>query len=170
MKNLKIFLWVLLLFIIQTVTANYIRINGIVPDIVFAFIAALTMLEGDYVCAVTVSVICGVFSGSLGGGSFAFETLYYTYSAVLILKFRDKYKNVPRIFKTAVTAFVLNTVFAVIRYFIKNLSLPASAVLHVFLPYGFYNTLIAAVIYVLVKYTMYGGEGKREKQLIQKNS
>lgn len=169
MKNLKIFLWVLALFIIQNAAANYIRINGIVPDIVFAFITAFTMLEGDFVCAVTVSIICGVFSGSLGGGSFALETLFYTYSAVLILKLRDKYKNFPRSLKVIIAAFVLSTAFSVIRYFINNLSLSAEAVMGTYLSYGLYNMAVAAVIYFILKHTVYGKEERTERQLIKKN-
>ena len=166
MKNLKIFLWVLFLFIVQTVVINYARIQGTVPDIVFAFIIAFSILEGDFVCVVTVSIICGVFSGSLGGGSFAFEVLLYTYSVIIILKFRDKYMSFPRVLKVVIAAFVFNTAGAAVLYFANNLSMSVSALTRVFLPYGLYNMLIAAALYLILKYTMYRKEGRTEKQLI----
>ncbi len=166
MKNLKIAIWVFVLFIFQTVCINYVRVNGIVPDAVFAFVMALSMFEGDYVTALTVSIICGVFSGSLVGGNFALEVILYTYSTIFILKFRDKSKNFPRVLKVVIVVFILSAASSAAGYFINSLSLSANALTRVFIPYAVYNTLIAIAVYLLLKYTVYSKEDKHEKQLI----
>ena len=166
MKNFKIFLWVLFLFIFQAVCVDYVRIRGIVPDVVFAFVTAFAVIEGDFVSVAVAAVICGVFSGSFGGNIFAFEVLLYTYSALIILKLRDKPKNLPRVIEVVAAAFLFSAAGEAVKYFLVNFTLTPVAAARIFLPCAAYNTVIAAAIYLALKYTVYRKEDKHEKQLI----
>ena len=59
MRNFKIFLWIFVIFLVQTVVLSPIHIFGAVPSAVLAFVMCVAILENEFRTAVIISGICG---------------------------------------------------------------------------------------------------------------
>ena len=60
MRNFKIFLWIFVIFLVQTVVLSPIHIFGAVPSAVLAFVMCVAILENEFRTAVIISGICAV--------------------------------------------------------------------------------------------------------------
>lgn len=57
MRNFKIFLWIFVIFLVQTVVLSPIHIFGAVPSAVLAFVMCVAILENEFRTAVIISGI-----------------------------------------------------------------------------------------------------------------
>ena len=55
MRNFKIFLWIFVIFLVQTVVLSPIHIFGAVPSAVLAFVMCVAILENEFRTAVIIS-------------------------------------------------------------------------------------------------------------------
>ena len=84
MRNFKIFLWIFVIFLVQTVVLSPIHIFGAVPSAVLAFVMCVAILENEFRTAVIISGICAVVMGAIGGRNFTEITLFYAYSSIIV--------------------------------------------------------------------------------------
>ena len=70
MRNFKIFLWIFVIFLVQTVVLSPIHIFGAVPSAVLAFVMCVAILENEFRTAVIISGICAVVMGAIGGRNY----------------------------------------------------------------------------------------------------
>ena len=88
MRNFKTFLWIFIVFLIQTVILARVHIFGAVPSLVMAYVICVMILENEFRNAVTISIICSAAMGALGGREFAVTVLFYVYSSIIIFALR----------------------------------------------------------------------------------
>lgn len=89
MRNFKIFLWIFVIFLVQTVVLSPIHIFGAVPSAVLAFVMCVAILENEFRTAVIISGICAVVMGAIGGRNFTEITLFYAYSSIIVFAARN---------------------------------------------------------------------------------
>lgn len=154
MKRLKLFLWILILFIIEIVGLNRIDFFRSAPDLVFAFTIAYVMLEEDYTYAIGVGIICGIAAGALCSDSFPISVLMYSYSALIVKALRNKPRYIPDFAKALFWVFVLSAAGETIMYFALTLTLSVNVILTVILPLAVYNSAALLIIYPIVKKTL----------------
>ena len=142
MRNFKIFLWIFVIFLVQTVVLSPIHIFGAVPSAVLAFVMCVAILENEFRTAVIISGICAVVMGAIGGRNFTEITLFYAYSSIIVLAARKR----P-------------------RYVIREMTLDVSVIFSDALPTAVFNTVIAVILYPILKKTLYKEE-KKKKLLI----
>lgn len=162
MKRFKLFVWILILFIIEITFINRLGFFHSAPDIVFAFAIVYAILEEDYSYAVGVGIICGVCTGSLCSGSFGASVLMYSYSVLLVRALVGKLRYIPDFSKMLFWVFVLSAAGEAAIYFVLNLSFETKILWEVILPFSLYNLIAAAVIYPLVKKTMVAVDEKKK--------
>lgn len=154
MKRFKIFVWVLILFIIEIAVINRLGVFRSAPDIVFVFAIVYAIIEEDYSYAISVGIICGICTGSLCSDSFSASVLMYSYSVLIVRALINKPRYIPSFVKMLFWVFVLSAVGEAAIYFILNLSFGPMVLWKVILPFCVYNLIAAAVIYPLARKTL----------------
>ncbi|MCD8181704.1 MAG: hypothetical protein LUF26_09565 [Firmicutes bacterium] len=161
MRNFKVFLWIFIVFLIQTVILARAHIFGAAASAVMAYVVCVMILEDEFKNAVTISIICAAAMGALGGRSFAAVMLFYTYSSIIVFSLRKKPVYAGNFAKALLWTFALSAVSEILFYAAENMSVSTAMLLNNALPTAVINTVLAAVIYPILKKTMYKEEKKK---------
>ena len=165
MRNFKIFLWIFIIFLIQTVILARVHIFGAVPSLVMAYVICVMILENEFRNAVTISIICSAAMGALGGREFAVTVLFYVYSSIIIFALRKKPAYVGNLPKAVVWTFLASGVMEILYFAIRTLSVNTEMLLHDALPTAIFSAVLTLIVYPVLKVTMYREE-KKKKLLI----
>ena len=165
MRNFKTFLWIFIVFLIQTVILARVHIFGAVPSLVMAYVICVMILENEFRNAVTISIICSAAMGALGGREFAVTVLFYVYSSIIIFALRKKPAYVGNLPKAVVWTFLASCVMEILYFAIRTLSVNTEMLLHDALPTAIFSAVLALIVYPVLKVTMYREE-KKKKLLI----
>ena len=165
MRNFKIFLWIFVIFLVQTVVLSPIHIFGAVPSAVLAFVMCVAILENEFRTAVIISGICAVVMGAIGGRSFTEITLFYAYSSIIVFAARKRPRYVGNFPKTIVWTFIMSAILEILLFAIREMTLDVSVIFSDALPTAVFNTVIAVILYPILKKTLYKEE-KKKKLLI----
>ena len=165
MRNFKIFLWIFVIFLVQTVVLSPIHIFGAVPSAVLAFVMCVAILENEFRTAVIISGICAVVMGAIGGRNFTEITLFYAYSSIIVFAARKRPRYVGNFPKTIVWTFIMSAILEILLFVIREMTLDVSVIFSDALPTAVFNTVIAVILYPILKKTLYKEE-KKKKLLI----
>ena len=159
-----VFLFILL--IIQTTVLDYIRIFGIMPNILLISVICYSFCASD-LRGLVFGVLCGIFMDVTGGRIIGINTLLYTYAAFSCLWVCDKLYNNNEII-AAVFTFVISLVYGAVVYITNFLIWGHTEFLHavfkVIIPETIYNTFVALFIYPAARFVASGPKKKRKKQ------
>ena len=165
MRNFKIFLWIFVIFLVQTVVLSPIHIFGAVPSAVLAFVMCVAILENEFRTAVIISGICAVVMGAIGGRNFTEITLFYAYSSIIVFAARKRPRYVGNFPKTIVWTFIMSAILEILLFVIREMTLDVSVIFSDALPTAVFNTVIAVILYPILKKTLY----KEEKKIYDYN-
>ena len=165
MRNFKTFLWIFIVFLIQTVILARVHIFGAVPSLVMAYVICVMILENEFRNAVTISIICSAAMGALGGREFAVTVLFYVYSSIIIFALRKKPAYVGNLPKAVVWTFLASGVMEILYFAIRTRSVNTEMLLHDALPTAIFSAVLTLIVYPVLKVTMYREE-KKKKLLI----
>ena len=165
MRNFKTFLWIFIVFLIQTVILARVHIFGAVTSLVMAYVICVMILENEFRNAVTISIICSAVMGALGGREFAVTVLFYVYSSIIIFALRKKPAYVGNLPKAVVWTFLASGVMEILYFAIRTLSVNTEMLLHDALPTAIFSAVLTLIVYPVLKVTMYREE-KKKKLLI----
>ncbi len=163
-RNFKIGIWIFCALLIQTVIVSQIHIFGAGASLIAGYIVCVTVLENEFRNALTITVIAAALTGALSGRGFEAVTLFYAYSAVIIFALRKKPRYVGAFPKALAWTFICSGLVETVLFFIDRRTLTSDMLLYAALPAAAVNTALAALIYPLLKKTMYKEE--KEKLLI----
>lgn len=163
MKNIKMAVWVFLLFIVQTVLINYIKIAGARPDLVLPFIVCVALMEDSYRSAMTVSLICAAAAASLCGRNFTLSLLFYAYTAVAVFNTRPRRLPdfVKYLFYVLFGSLFLETASYIMLY--SSFGGFAGAFVKTVIPVAVYDMAGALVMYPFMRRVVYGKNLKRKR-------
>ena len=161
MRNFKIFLWIFVIFLVQTVVLSPIHIFGAVPSAVLAFVMCVAILENEFRTAVIISGICAVVMGAIGGRNFTEITLFYAYSSIIVFAARKRPRYVGNFPKTIVWTFIMSAILEILLFVIREMTLDVSVIFSDALPTAVFNTVIAVILYPILKKTLYKEEKKK---------
>ncbi len=164
MRNFKIFLWIFIVFIIQTVILARVHILGAVPSLIMAYMICVVMLENEFINAVTISIICAGAAGALCGREFVITVLSYVYSAVIVFALRKKPLYIGNAPKALLWTFIASAAMEIVFFAAGHLSINTHMLLYNALPTAVFNTVLAALVYPVLKAVMY--KEKKKKLLI----
>ena len=164
MRNVKLVIWFFIIFILQTVAANYLKVQGVRPDFVLGFAMCIVVMENSFNAAMFMGILCGVLTGALCGKNFPCSVLVYTYSFIILLKLRKKAVNLPDIWKvlgyTAIITLIGETVSYLILYY--SITYFTEAFLEMIIPAAIYNVVVALIIYPIAKRSLFKTEAKKK--------
>ncbi|MGN0107196.1 MAG: hypothetical protein ACI4A5_05825 [Hominilimicola sp.] len=165
MRNFKIFLWIFIIFLIQTVILSGVHVFGAVPSLVMAYVVCVMLLENEFRSAVTISIICAVAMGALSGREFTGTVLLYVYCSIIVFSLRKKPRYVGNLPKAIVWTFLASGVMEIVYDVLRTLSVSTDMLLYDALPTAVFNAVLALIVYPILKATMYREE-KKKKLLI----
>ena len=157
MKKFKIGIWLVILLIIQTTIAHYIRIFNVTPVFILPFAVGAMLLENDFSYAVGIGAICSICSACFLGRNFFLSVAVIMLFSMLIFNYKMKPRYVPALLKTVIWTSIITFIWECLSYVILYHSLPFgkdmffSQVLISVL----YNAIIACIIYPILKNTIY---------------
>lgn len=161
MRNFKIFIWIFIVFIIQTAVLARLRFFGAVPSLVLPYLICVALLEDEFKTVAVISVICAAAAASLCGREFVITVIFYVYAAFLVYALRKKPMYIKTPVKAMTRTFIISGIFEIILYAVQTLSLSYSVLLYGALPTAVINAVIALVIYPVLKRTMYKDDEKK---------
>lgn len=161
MRRFKIFLWIFVVFLFQTVVVSHIHILGAVPSIVISFILCVVIMENEFRNAVIISSICAAAMGALAGREFVIMTLAYVYSSIVVFRLRKKPTYISNFSKSVMWTFIVSAVIEVLYFMIMNWTINLNVLLYDALPTAVLNLLGTLLIYPILKHTLYKEEKKK---------
>ncbi len=167
-KTVKICLAVLCIFlvlIVQTTVLSYVKIFGIIPNLLLIFTVCFCLVTPDFRCLV-YAIISGILLDITGGRMIGINTLLCTYVAFSCLFIRDKLYNNNEII-AAIFTLVISFAYGLLCYTINFLLWGELnifyAVFRIIVPEAVYNAVLALFIYPIVKLIENGPKKKRKK-------
>lgn len=162
MKNFKTVIWIFFVFLIQTVIIAPIHIFSACPSLVLSFIMCVVILENEFRRAAIISIVCAAAMGALGGRGFTVLVLFYVYSAVAVFAVRKKPLYAADSFKALFWSFVVSAVFEVLMFAVTYRTVRVQMLLSDALVTAVINTVMAGIIYPILKKTLYRDENKKK--------
>lgn len=160
-RNFKIFLWIFVVFLIQTVIAARIHVFGAVLSPVLAYVMCVAVLENEFRNAVAISIICAAAMGALSGRDFSLTVLFYSYTSIIVFALRKKSAHISNFLKVVISTFVLSALFEVIICILRTMTVDMSVLTNNALPTAVFNAVFVMIIYPILKKTMYKEEKKK---------
>lgn len=151
MKIFKTIVWIVILFILESVFVNIIDIRGVVPDLLTAFAAAYAARERRLSVSAYVIIVCGVLTGSIVGRSFPISVLEAAFAGTAVFALKDRIRFVPMWLKNAAVITVTAAAAGFAEYFAACGFGDAFGAVSGVLIYTVYTLAAALVIYPLVK-------------------
>ncbi len=161
MRRFKIFLWIFIVFLLQTVVVSHIHIFGAVPSLVISYMMCVVIMENEFRNAVIISSVCAAAMGALSGREFVIMTLAYVYSSICVFRLRKKPAYISNFQKSVIWTFVVSAVIEILYFTIMNWSINLNVLLYDALPTAVLNILGTIIIYPVLKRTMYREEKKK---------
>lgn len=167
MRVFKYTVWIIMLFLVQTVFINDIRIGALRPDIILPFIVAVSIKEDSFKTATGITIACAFLAGALCGKNFAFAVIFYTYTAAVVFAMRRKPAHMIAFLRYVLWVIIAALLSESISYLILYMSFDwfLKAVILYILPSALYTLLAAIVIYPIINITLYP-QGRGKKLLI----
>ncbi len=163
MKRLKLFIWILVLTIIQTFISIYYTGNGVSPNILYAFTVAYALYEKDLNYVFGVTTIVALIMSTVLDAEFIFIILMSVYSVTMVTLLNSR-KNTLR---EPIQAFLYTLIFGAlgesIMYFLSRLTLDVADMIRVLLFAVIINAISAWIIYPILRKTM----KRKEQNLIR---
>lgn len=158
MKKFKIIIFCIIIIILQTTICQYIKIGGIIPDLLFVFVVCFAMFEPSFVYTIIVSMALGLIFDMLGGQGMGMHSLIYGYTAVMCYGVSKYFLGINifiALVATFIACFVGESAVFIFSYTIFGESNFILAIKQLILPSSIYNTLICSVMYLFVKRVIY---------------
>ena len=158
MKIFKYVVWIILLFLLQTVVMNYIAPFGFRPDLILSFVAVAAIKEDSFKSATIVSIVCAVLAGALCGKNFSFCVLFYTYAGAIVFNMRRRPRYMPDFLRFLMWVILASLISETVSYLLLYSSVKwfVSAFVFHILPAAGMTALFGALIYFFVSKTMFG--------------
>lgn len=163
-KIIKIVMWILLLYILQTVFANLIDINGILPELLFSFSVIYAFREKSFVYASYIIVICAILSGSMIEGSFPMTVIIVGVAGIASFYFKNIAKFIPGIWRCTSLIAVSTFLLGAGHCFIVMRTINTYSLVTEIIPYTIYTSIVSIIMYPLIWRVLF--KERSEKELL----
>lgn len=160
-RKLKIFLWIFVIFLVQTVIISRIHVLNATPSLILPYVVCVMMLEPDLVTAYTIGAICSVSAGALCGQNFVLMSLYMFLSSLAVFGLKKRPVYVKNIVKALFGTFIIAGAGETLFFAVRHMNVTVSFLLGGALPGAIISTVFAIIIYPVLKRTMYKEEKKK---------
>lgn len=166
MRIVKLAVWLVILYVLQTVFAGLIAINGAVPELMLAFAVVYAFCETGFAAASNTALVCGMLAGCVMGNSFPLSVLIIGSWGLISFYGKNVLRFIPAVIRcvllTAAAALLMGTAecFAVLK------AISLGSFLTEILPYTIYTAAAAVIIYPLAGRTFFKKEDEKKLLMI----
>lgn len=161
MRNVKLIIWICLIYIIQSSFGSCISIFGYVPDLMLAFAVMFSFRERDRLLSSVVLVICAILSGVLAERMFPAAVIITALAGAFANMAYDRMKYVPKWMRSVVLTGAAAMVMGTVQYFFAGMSFNLTAILKGIVPYAAYTFAASCVMYPVMARTMFMKQAKK---------
>lgn len=119
-KKTKYIISILLIFLLEQVTAKYLAVGGAVPMFLFCFVVTAAIFEEEFSYIVLLGAVCGFLCDTLSGHGIGTYVFTFTLSALAVFEFHNKLFSSKILFM--ICAVYILSIFVHIVYFIFHVS------------------------------------------------
>lgn len=163
MRIVKIGVWMLIMYILQTVFGKLISIYGAVPSLIAAFSVMFSFLAPGDKEAAYVTVISAVLAGSCLGRIFPFEVIAVGAGSVGARALVGYLRFIPRFIRLEVYVLIFFALLITGGYILENHTISLYTAVYRLLPALIYSVVCACVMYPIMQRTLIR---KTEKKLL----
>ena len=160
MSKIKIFIWIFLLYIIQSVFYPIMSLSGIIPELLLGFAVSYASLEKNIKKSSWVIIICALLSGTGIGRVFPVTVIAVGVAGVIVYVICDYMRFIPRIIRVQCVTAIFAFVTCCCEYFTSEKTLTYTFLANICLWYTLYTTLMSSIIYLILKRST--GEGDKK--------
>ncbi len=164
MRKFKIVVWMLLIYLFQTVFSGVINFNGSAPDLLLVFAVVFAYYEWEFSLTAWIILICGVLSGSEAGRVFPAVVLAVGAASLISRSLYKVAKLIPEFVKILLVVVISSFTLCAFEYFTVYKAISIYALIYNILPYVIYTSVSVCVMHPLMKKTLF--RTKDKKQLI----
>ena len=164
MKTVKLTVWLVLLYVIQTVFINLIKINGVAPELILVFAVVYAFYERSFVFASYTAIICGMLAGCLMANSFPLSVIIIGIFGVIAFYAKNTLKFIPGIVRCIAVTALASFLFIASHCFITFKSIGMNSLFTEIFPYTIYTTAIVIAMYPFIGRVFF--KEKDEKKLL----
>lgn len=161
MRKFKIFLWIFIIFLIQTVILARVHFMGAVLSLVLPYTVCVMLLEEEFSVAAAIGLICAAAAGALCGRSFYVTVPYIFICSLIVFALKNKPRYIKSFIKALFLTFIISGAQETLFFALRNMTVTYDMLLYDALPTAAINTVFVLILYPLLKRTMYKEEKKK---------
>lgn len=154
MQKVKIALWIVLITLIQSVFFSYIKIFGVIPNLLFVFSLCYAGVSKNIKSVMIISAICGVIADCMSGRIFGVYVFIYLVCALFIYLILEGVFSDNKLLFTVIVfiaAIFGETIFYLINIGVLKETKYIDALFDIILPSAVLNTLLSVVLKAILK-------------------
>ena len=159
MKYFLHYVFLLILFVVQTTLSKYIAFSGVFPNLVFVYVICLCLIFCD-VKSIVLATVGGLALDFHSGLAIGFNALFYLYFSMATAYFGENFfrgRRVVTILYTAVATILYELLYYVLFFAIWNRGGSFNNVTYILFVEMIFNVILVLPIYFLVKKTDLSG-------------
>lgn len=165
MRIIKIVLWIVLMYIVQTVFGDVISVLDAMPELILVFSIIFAFRERNFIDVSYVLIACGIAAGSCSGKSFSTVLLIVGAASIAAYGFSNILRFVPKYIRCLILILISALAIGTAECFYYNSIISLNLIYIDILPYVIYTGLSSCLIYPLMALTLFPKE-KTKKLLV----
>jgi hypothetical protein len=154
MKILKLTLWTVLFFILQTVFADLLRIYGHIPDLLMVFAMIYSFYETDKTYLLFTVLACGILGGSGLGREFSLVVLFTALGSAVSCLAGERLRFIAAPVRLFAVMIFFVAALGFSEFFIVKQTFSFTALLNDVLPHTAYTLITGIIMYPIMMRTI----------------
>lgn len=161
MGKISAAIWVIVLYILNSVFVQVISINGSHADLLLAFLVVYAFMKRRFSAVSYMTIICALLNGTITGRIFLVVTMITGAAGMLAYNSSNYFRFIKAGVRIAGVSFGMSFICEIFEYFFTYHTLTGTAVLSYALPDAVYTAVVSWIIYLIVKKTSFKNEDKQ---------
>ncbi len=154
-------IWVVVLYILNSVFVQIISVNGHMPDLLLAFLVVFSFMKRRFSAVSYMTIICALLNGAITGRVFLVVAMVMGAAGMIAYNSSNYLRFIHEGVRIAGVTFCMAFIGEVFEHFFAYHSLIISAVVNNALPDAVYTAVVSWIIYLIVKKTSFKNEDKQ---------
>ncbi len=163
-KIIKIIVWLLVMYILSTVFAGLIKINGVMPELMLSFAVIYAFREKSFASASYIMVICGIVSGSMLASIFPISVIVIGVASIIAFYLKNTAKFIHGVVRCEIVIALAVVLMSAAGCFVALRTIDLNSLYMEIIPRAVYTVIAAAVMYPLMGVTFF--RERTEKKLL----
>ncbi len=161
MGKISAAIWIIVLYILNSVFVQVISINGSCADLLLAFLVVYAFMKRRFSAVSYITIVCALLNGTITGRVFLVATMVTGAAGMIAYNSSNYLRFIHEGVRIAGVGFAMSFIAEILEYFFTYHTLSGTAVLSYALPDAVYTAVVSWIIYLIVKKTSFKNEDKQ---------